>query len=153
MTDPTLSTLLTVLVVITFVVASAALVSLARVEYLYRKHAQRVKPEIRSVVLVRQRRWAWFFGISAIPVAILAGWAILRSVLPDLRLGGLPAPFTLVTIVVLINLPLLWLINLARAWGRIVKARVRPDTQDSDLWDAPEQPLLTDDTLWKEEDA
>jgi uncharacterized membrane protein YgcG len=56
MTDQTLSTLLTVLVVITFVVASAALVSLARVEYLYRKHAQRVKPEIRSVVLVRQRR-------------------------------------------------------------------------------------------------
>lgn len=147
-----MSTMLTALTIVTFVVALAALASLARVEYLYRKHARRVAPEVRSVVLVRQRRWAWLIGMGAIPIAIVTGWAILRFARPDLMLGGLPAPFTLVTIAVVINLPLLWLINLARAWGRIVRQRTRPDTQDSELWDHPALPDRYD-PLWTEEDS
>lgn len=145
-----MATLLTILVIITFVVALAALVSLVRVEYLYRRHARKATPQTRSVVLIRQRRWAWAIGLAAIPIAFISGWAILRNVLPGLNLGGLPAPFTLVTITVFVNLPLLWLINLARAWSRIVRERQRPTSQDSDLWDEPDP--LRADPLWTEED-
>jgi hypothetical protein len=106
-----------VLVLVTFLVAIRAMVALYRVERLYRARLG------ESQVLDRQRRWAWIIGLSSIPVAVLAGWALMRYAFPELNLGGLPSPLTTVVVIIAVNLGMLWLVNLERTWRSLVRDR------------------------------
>lgn len=66
-------------------------------------------------------RWAVVIGIDAILVSALICWALLRFTFPELNLGGLPAPWTSITILVLVNVPFLWVITLDRHWLRLAR--------------------------------
>lgn len=101
------------LVLVTFLVAVRAAIALVRVDRMYRATTP-------TDVLSRQRRWAWAIGLGSITVAILGGWALLRFAFPQLELGGLPSPVTTVIVIVMVNLAMLWLVNLERTWRRLV---------------------------------
>lgn len=114
MTDETLYIGLSL---VTFLVALRAALALIRVELMYRRRNG------ISVVLDRQRRWAWALGLASIAVGVLAGWALLRYAAPQFNLGGLPPPLTTVVVIVVVNLAMLWLVNLERTWRHIVSGR------------------------------
>lgn len=113
MTDDPLGWLVFALVVITLLLALRTVRAVPRIlgSYLGRRGD--------TDLLTWLVRWCVVIGVDAILVSALISWALLRFTFPELHLGGLPAPWTSIIVLLLVDVPFLWVITLDRTWIRL----------------------------------
>ncbi len=113
MTSDLQSWLIGALVLVTFILALRTIWAVPRIVNAYLSRGS--DTDLLSWIV----RWVVIIGILAIVVSALISWALLRYAFPQLNLGGLPAPWTSITVLLLVDVPLLWVITLDRTWVRL----------------------------------
>lgn len=105
-----LDLLIPALVLVTFVLSVGVIVAWAYMERVYRQRT------VDNAEMTRQMRWVRPTAVLALLIAGAAVWALLRFAFPDLELAGLPAPWTIILIILAVDVGLARVINTARTW-------------------------------------